>query len=168
MIDSLWGNSTECVDGTKELISAECSLYANSLGSSLKIFAGHQYPKGCFVRKGKYNFNRNNGNTKGKNDCQKICEIIYVSSAQPSAQRSVKPSVINIKAYSGPGIGKCIGYDHWGDLYLKACTRGSEQSFKLDADGRLVVEGGPQANQYALADGWFWPKLRPCNSNDAK
>lgn len=66
---------------------------------------------------------------------------------------------------SGPGEGKCLGHDNWGDLYLQSCTGAKNQAFKLEGD-KLVVEGGKFADQCVKADGWFWPKLKPCDNND--
>ena len=60
---------------------------------------------------------------------------------------------------------KCVGLDWWGDLYLYGCTGNNSQSFSLNPNnGQLVVHGGRYAGQCLLADGWFWPKFRPCTS----
>ena len=71
-----------------------------------------------------------------------------------------------LKVTTGPGTGKCVGYDSHGDLYLKSCTDATNQAFKLKGN-KLVVQGGDFANQCVKADGWFWPKLRPCQDNDS-
>ncbi len=68
----------------------------------------------------------------------------------------------------GSGKGKCVGYDHWGDLYLYGCTGRQEQMFDLDSQGMLIAQGGRYAGQCLLADGWFWPKFRPCDDSDSR
>lgn len=85
----------------------------------------------------------------------------YLGHDWPS-MRSVFESV---EVSSGPGLGKCLGHDGWGGLYLYSCTGATNQAFKLEG-GKLVVEGGNFANQCVKADGWFWPKLRPCDYTD--
>jgi len=80
---------------------------------------------------------------------------------------STQDPIYSWNGYFVIGNNMCIGYDVWGDLYLVSCTSGSEQKYTLDTDGRIVSQGGHKSFQCVYADGWFWPKLRPCD-NDAK
>jgi len=85
----------------------------------------------------------------------------------PVVRSAAQPSPIHV--VSGEAEGRCVGYDHHGDLYLNDCTDGPEQVFELDENGRLVVQGGNFEDHCLLADDWFWPKLRTCdNTNEQK
>ena len=75
-------------------------------------------------------------------------------------------SVITVSVSRYNNNGMCVGYDYWGDLYLYTCNDQEDQMFILDDNNRLVVQGGPKQGQCLLADGWTWPKLRPCDNDD--
>eukprot|EP00927_Polykrikos_kofoidii_P058476 TRINITY_DN52_c0_g1_i2.p1 TRINITY_DN52_c0_g1~~TRINITY_DN52_c0_g1_i2.p1 ORF type:complete len:462 (+),score=37.43 TRINITY_DN52_c0_g1_i2:73-1386(+) len=59
-----------------------------------------------------------------------------------------------------PHNGKCIGYDHWGDLYLYPCANSDSQKW-------TVVDGQIQNKHRAgcLTADRMWPKIRQCSKS---
>jgi len=61
---------------------------------------------------------------------------------------------------------KCMYWDQYGDVYSGNCAS-QNNKFQYNAKtGEIKATYGGSAGLCLLADGWFWPKLRPCDGKD--
>jgi len=61
--------------------------------------------------------------------------------------------------------GKCVGIDHWKDLYLQTCNGGDGQEWKFNLDGTVTNKANPDL---CLTSDGQWPKLRECTGSESQ